>query len=187
MDYYTIPLQAPASGVGQPTGGSGRPPYCSDQNSYHALQTMLRDLGYYDGPTDGTMSPGGPTERAVIAFAQAEGISLSSGIQGNFCDRLIAQWNAQQAAAPPPPPPNGASTPAPTVRERIGARRYFQRAPAVAPPPADSGMPTNLATTSPGALDRARQWWSAQSMPVKVAVVGGSVAVVGGGIYLAVR
>jgi len=173
------------SGLGLPPGAAARPGSCGTTGDFVPLHQMLYDLEWYSGPI--SSAPNDATFEAVCAFAQYKGMPevCSWGIEAPFCEALMAEWETKIGAGIPAPPTPGSGL---TIAQKIGAtKRAYRRAPAAPAPPPDSGMPSTLATTSPGALDRMRAWWAGQSLPVKAAVVGGSVAVVGGGIYLAAR
>lgn len=113
--------------LGQPSGGSTRAPYCSDAGNATALQQMLTDLGYYLGPIDGVMSPGGPTYQAAQAFARSEGFDQYAPIGTAYCERLIERWEQQRSSATTPPVPNGGSSTG--IDPRVFRTRYLASQP----------------------------------------------------------
>ena len=178
MSYYTIPYQAPASGVGQPPGGSTTPPYCG---SISAMQQMLSDLGYYAGVVDGIYGVG--TEGAMAEFKRVEGLE-SVFVTGEDCQRLIERWNARAGGGVAPVPLPGTGPAARLKRQMVRvARRPMVQDTRTQPPPNGAAV----ATVGPGALDKASRWWAAQSTPVKAGVIVGGVAVLGVGAYALAR
>lgn len=135
------------------------------------VQSQLNELGYNAGTVDGFL--GKNTYTALQLFSIASGTPYVWGQQpsAELCGKLaeaVAQKHAPPPVAQPQPqtqpvPSPGPSAPAP--QKPIYINPAILKALAV-------GKPKGLAG-----------WWSAQSTPMKVAVVGGATAVLLGALY----
>ena len=141
---------------------------------------MLRDLGYYSGPIDGTMSTGGPTQRAAQAFAKAEGLNQYQAIDIAYCDRLIQRWNEKMAPAESTTGGGSSSTTTGLTLDKAALRRLATRQ-LVQSTSTQPSPQASQAAAGPGS------WWSRQSTLTKAAIVGGGVAAIGTVAFVASR
>lgn len=106
------------------------------------LQTRLQALGFYQGSVSGTYDA--TTEAAVIAFQQAQGLSID-GVAGPQVNSALYNPNNVVAANPTPTPTTEASLPS------ANATTPSTVAPNVAtsPSPVDPTVDPNAAATAP--------------------------------------
>lgn len=166
-------------GLGQPPGFSLTPPYCGDPT---VLQQMLYDLGYYPGPMDGDF--GTNSLRAMATFKREEGLG-SGVVVRHDCERIMDRWNRKMAA--PATSQDQPSTERPMPDEFYKALRVRVAAPAAQQTMDQKYDESPIDTSEAGMMSSYKDWWADQSTVTKAAVIGGSAAVVGGVIYLAVR
>jgi peptidoglycan hydrolase-like protein with peptidoglycan-binding domain len=153
----------PVYGVGLPPGANQNSlPWCG---GIKPLQQMLSDLGFYAGRIDGSVGTG--TTNAIVAAQRQYGVPTGA-ISKGFCAALADAWNAKMAAPSPTP---GAPAPG---------------APAAPSPGVPTEAPPNgaMVMAEPqGVMDK----WAALPMAAKAGILGGTLLLVGGGIYLVVR
>lgn len=148
-----------------PVTMTSAPPYCG---SPAGLQQMLHDLGYYAGAVDGAF--GKNSLAAARAFALDNSLP-TSGVTPAFCDTLAAAWTAKKGGAGAA---GGGSS--------GGLRQKFSMysASAMKLTPAKTSQSTvytePIATEPPGT-------WESWGVGTKVAVVGGALALLGGGYW----
>lgn len=104
------------------------------------VQSILKLLGYYMGPVDGTYQD--PTARAVAAFQQAAGLQPDGVVGAETWDRLLPATATQTASAPaatggaasPGPAAGAAGFPTPTAAPAPASTPTAAPAPAGATP-----------------------------------------------------
>lgn len=134
--------------------------YCG---SKYGIQTMLRDLGFYTGVVDGKIGPA--SQRAILSFAKARGISLVGGMTPAYCEALITAWKAKMQPPPKPrPEPTPEPTPEPAPTEHVEL------------PPENGEPPPTPPTKKPGL-----------STGAKVAIGVGAAVVLAGVLYMVLK
>jgi hypothetical protein len=167
------------------TGHASLSTNCSDDSGggAFALQQMLNDLGYGPLVVDGQV--GTNTFKALDAFAASTGTAYTKGSlpKGAICDALMAAW--QHSAAPVGPSSSPGAVPVMTGPASGPA------APATGPGPSHLDLARlsklidiqNYKPRSDGIVG----WFQGQTTPIKIGVVVGGLALVGGVVYLVMQ
>lgn len=147
----------------QAIGGYGLGAFAGSGCDVKTVQSQLNELGYNAGTVDGFLGKNTYTALQIFAIASGTPYTWGQAPSAELCSKL-ADAVAQKHAPPPGPQP--------------------QPGPAPAPAPAKKPIYINPAIIKALAIGKQQPgWWSAQSTPLKVAVVGGATAVLLGALY----
>jgi hypothetical protein len=96
------------SGAAQIANADATQPMCSAGGDMHAMQQMLKDLGFYAGPIDGAASAASLTATTAAVSAFVASVPALAALQAaqtastagdtTACTALIAAWQAKIAA-----------------------------------------------------------------------------------------
>lgn len=148
----------------QAIGGYGLGAFAGSGCDVKTVQSQLNELGYNAGTVDGFLGKNTYTALQIFAIASGTPYTWGQSPSAELCSKL-ADAVAQKHAPPPGPQPQPGPAPAP-------AKKPIYINPAIIKALA-------IGKQQPGVIG----WWSAQSTPLKVAVVGGATAVLLGALY----